>query len=80
MTFPRRSPPTDRNLTRLAHALILLVVVAWLTIPYHNVTEPVTAPKPVPGPRDPVPSPPDLPPEPPLPEPRAPSPDPIPAP
>lgn len=80
MTYSRRSSATNRNLIRPAHALLMLVLVAWLTTPYHDATDPMPAPKPAPGPTDPVPHPPDPRPEPPLPGPTPPMPQPVPPP
>ncbi len=80
MTSPLQIPMAFRNLGGPPQRLSMLVLVAWLMTPYHNVTDPLPAPKPVPGPTDPVPRPPDPRPEPPLPEPTPPSPNPLPAP
>jgi hypothetical protein len=77
-----RTRPTAERLKRssAAHGLLLLLLAGWLTLGTGNVTDPVPAPKPVPGPTDPVPRPPVPTPQPPVPGPNPPLPSPIPPP
>lgn len=69
-----------KNLSRMAHGLIMLVLASSLIMLPGNVTDPVPTPKPGPGPTDPVPQPPVPGPQPPLPSPTPPMPSPIPPP
>lgn len=77
-----RTAPTVEGLRRSSavNGLVILLLTGWLSLGVDNVTDPVPAPKPVPGPTDPVPRPPVPTPQPPVPGPNPPLPSPIPPP
>ena len=70
----------SRMLIRPVQGLLGLLLAGVLTIAGGNVTDPIPAPKPGPGPTDPTPRPPVPGPQPPLPVPTPPLPSPIPPP